>query len=59
MAQSQGAADGAAALGQVTEHLQPALGFLNLKAQLRVIYCDARGVISAVFQTGQSVQQNR
>ena len=58
VAQAQGAVDGAAALYQVAEHLQPALGLLHLKALFPVIYRDAGGIIPSIFQPGKAVQQD-
>ena len=58
VAQAQGAVDGAAALHQVAEHLQPALGLLHLKALFPAIYRDAGGIIPPIFQPGKAVQQD-
>ena len=49
--------DGRAALNEVGQHLKPALGLGHL--QLRAVKDrHARGVVPAVFQTGQPIQQD-
>ena len=49
--------DGRAALNEVGQHLKPALGLGHL--QLRAVKDGhARGVVPAVFQTGQPIQQD-
>ena len=56
--QADAALDGPAALDQVAQHLQAALGFLHLQHVLRRNDGNARRVVPAIFQPCQPVQQD-
>ena len=58
MADADRAADFRAAVELVAEHLQPALCFGDLNPVVRAHNGDARGVIAAVFQAFEPIEQN-
>ena len=58
MADTQYAGQVSPCMGQVTEHLQPAAGFLHAQAVFTA-HGNACRVVTAVLQTAQPIEQNR